>query len=226
MLDTTSYSYAEVVGSLLYLSVCTRPDIAQAVGAQARHVSKPTMRHWLALKGVLRYLAGTQDYGLVFTGSKSSLEVYCDADYAGDPDTRRSTTGYVFIMYGGVVSWSSRLQPSVALSTAEAEYMAAATATKEALWLRILLKDQECQDETVNIKCDNQGAIQLGKNPIASQRSKHIDVRYHFVREHVQSGDVIFKYCATQEMVADILTKPLPRAKFVFCREKMGVMKL
>ena len=80
--------------------------------------------------------------------------------------------------------------------------------------------------ETVNIKCDNQGAIQLGKNPIASQRSKHIDVRYHFVREHVQSGDVIFKYCATQEMVADILTKPLPRAKFVFCREKMGVMKL
>ena len=164
------YPYAEVVGSLLYLSVCTRPDIAQAVGALARHVGKPTMRHWLALKGVLRYLAGTQDYGLVFTGSKSSLEVYCDADYAGDPDTRRSTT--------------------------------------------------------VNIKCDNQGAIQLGKNPIASQRSKHIDVRYHFVREHVQSGDVIFKYCATQEMVADILTKPLPRAKFVFCREKMGVMKL
>ncbi len=128
-------------------------------------------------------------------------------------------------MFCGEMSWSSRLQPSVALSTAEAEYMAAAAATKEALWLRILLKDLECQDETVNIKCDNQGAIQLGKNPIASQRSKHIDVRYHFVREHVQSGDVIFKYCATQEMVADILTKPLPRAKFVFCHERMGVMK-
>ena len=139
------YPYAEVVGSLLYLSVCTRPDIAQAVGALARHVGKPTMRHWLALKGVLRYLAGTQDYGLVFTGSKSSLEVYCDVDYAGDPDTRRSTTGYVFIMYGGVVSWSSRLQPSVALSTAEAEHMAAAAATKEALWLRTLLKDLESQ---------------------------------------------------------------------------------
>ena len=130
-LDTNIYGYSQLVGSLMYLSVCTRPDIAQAVGALARYMANPTVSHWHAAKGVLRYVTGTADYGITFRSRSLSLEAYCDADYAGDIDTRRSTTGYVYILGGGAISWSSRLQPTVAASTTEAEYMAAAYSIKE-----------------------------------------------------------------------------------------------
>jgi hypothetical protein len=222
-LDPDVYPYAELVGGLLYLSTCTRPDIAQAVGALSRYMSKPTMEHWTAAKGVLRYVIGTANTSLTFSAAKPELEIYCDADYAGDIDTRRSTTGYVILMQGGAVSWSSRLQPTVAMSTTEAEYMAAAAVTKEALWLRTLLEDLGSPTKTMTIKCDNQGAIKLVKNPIASQRTKHIDVMHHFVREHVASGSIVFEYCDTQRMVADIFTKPLPAVKFMFCKSAMGL---
>ena len=120
----TAASYSQLVGSLLYLSVCTRPDIAQAVGALSKFMASPSTVHWQAANGVLRYLAGTTHYGLNFGGSNTGLEGYCDADYAGDLDTRRSTTGYVFILNGGALSQSSKRQPTVAVSTSEAEYMA------------------------------------------------------------------------------------------------------
>jgi hypothetical protein len=137
-LDTSKFPYSELVGSLLYLTVCTRPDISQSVGALSRFMSCPTVNHWHAAKSVLRYVAGTADCGINFGGTAPGLKAYCDADYAGDVDTRRSTTGYVFILNGGAISWSSRLQPTVAASTTEAEYMAAAYAAKEALWLNKL----------------------------------------------------------------------------------------
>jgi transposase InsO family protein len=223
VLDKTAFGYSELVGSLLYLAVCTRPDIAYAVGALARHMAKPTMEHWNAAKAVVRYLAGTVDYGICFGNSNNELMGYCDADYAGDLNTRRSTTGYTFILNGGVVSWSSRLQPTVAVSTAEAEYMAAAAAVKEALWLRTLLNDLDINAGTIPILCDNQGAIKLLKHPIASVRSKHIDVIYHFARERVARKEVTFDYCATDKMVADCMTKPLPEYKFISCRNNMGV---
>lgn len=224
-LDTSKYPYSELVGSFLYLSVCTRADIAQAVGALARFMAKPTMTHWTAAKGIVRYLAGTIDHGIIFTrGGKNLLIGYCDADYAGDIDTRRSTTGYVFVLNGGVVSWSSKLQVTVAASTTEAEYMAAASAVKEALWLRKLLTDmgKHKAGPTV-IKCDNQGALALLNNPIVTARSKHIDVLHHFARERVARNEVKFEYCRSDHMVADIMTKPLPEIKFRDCCQGMGL---
>ena len=228
-LDTGTHTYSQLIGSLLYISVCTRPDISQAVGALARHMAAPTTAHWLAAKNVLRYIAGTSTFGITFGSSSSgsnsgfSLEAFCDADYAGDIDTRRSTTAYVFLLGQGAVSWSSRLQPTVAASTTEAEYMAAAYAIKEGLWLRTLLNDLGLKIPTVTINADNQGAIKLLKNPVFSVRSKHIDVIHHFARERVARNDISFKYISTIKMVADALTKPLPSAKFNFCRTEMGV---
>jgi hypothetical protein len=222
-LDTAASPYSQLVGSLMYLSVTTRPDIAQAVGALARYMAAPTTAHWQAAKHVLRYLSGTTTYGITFGATNTGLEAYCDADYAGDQDTRRSTTGYLFTLNGGAISWSSRLQPTVAVSTTEAEYMAAAYAIKEALWLRTLLRDLSQDITTVTIKADSQSAIKLLKNPVFSMRSKHIDVIYHFARERVARKDVAFKYIPTNQMAADALTKPLSADKFKTCRAKMGI---
>ena len=224
-LDQAQYPYSQLVGSLLHLSNCTRPDIAHSVGVLAKYMSKPTTVHWGAALGVLRYLAGTTDHGVCFGGHKVDCELagYCDADYAGDLDTRRSTTGYVFVLNGGAISWSSRRQQTVAASTAEAEYMAAAAATKEALWLRKLLADLHFSVNTIVIRADNQGALQLLKNPITSMRSKHIDVLYHFARERVERKEVVFEYVKTELNIADVLTKALPKGKHAFCSDGMGV---
>jgi hypothetical protein len=222
-LDTAAFPYSTLVGSLMYLSICTRPDIAQAVGALARYMAKPTTVHWTAAKTVLRYLAGTANVGITFGGGTPDLLAYCDADYAGDIDTRRSTTAYVFILNGGAITWSSRLQPTVAASTTESEYMAAAAAIKESLWLRKLLKSLGEDPDPLTIRADSQSAIKLLKNPIVSNRSKHIDIAHHFARERVARNEVTFEYISTDAMVADALTKPVPLSKFIFCREAMGL---
>ncbi|KAJ9528398.1 hypothetical protein QJQ45_020321 [Haematococcus lacustris] len=221
-LDTTLHHYSALVGSLLYLTCCTRPDIAFAVGALARHMSAPTKQHWSAACSVLCYLKGTADQGLLF-GGVSGLQGYSDADYAGDKDTARSTTGYLFTLNGGAISWSSRLQPTVAMSTAEAEYMAASSAAKEALWLRKLMRDLQLDASCVHLGCDNQAAIQLLHNPMATSRAKHIDVHHHFVRERISRGEVAFHYCHTSSMLADILTKPLAAVQFNMGKQGCGV---
>ena len=222
-LDTSVNNYSQLIGSLMYLSISTRPDIAQAVGALARYMATPTDAHWQAAKGVLRYIASTPTYGITFGGNDHELEAYCDADSAGDIDTRRSTTGYVFLLNGGAISWSSRLQPTVAASTTEAEYMAADYSIKEGLWLRTLLRELGMKINTITICADSQSAIKLLKNPVFSMRSKHIDVIYHFARERVERKDVAFTYISTDKMVADILTKPLTTSKFNYCRSAMGM---
>jgi hypothetical protein len=223
--DAGARQYRELVGSLLYLSVCTRPDIAQAVGALSRYMAAPTTTHWQAARSVLAYLAGTVTAGITYTRSApSALIGYTDADYGGELDSRRSTTGYVFVLAGGAISWSSRLQTTVAVSTAEAEYMASAAATKEALWLRTLLTDMGYPiTGPITIYGDNQAAIKLLKHPIASARSKHIDIIYHFARERVASGEVEFSYISTNDMVADCMTKPVPRPKLLSCMTGMGM---
>jgi hypothetical protein len=222
--DKGRATYMEMVGSLLYLAVCTRPDINQAVGALARYMSKPTAAHLEAAKRVLRYVAGTSQMGIVFGGTKTAtLHGYCDSDFAGDPDTRRSTTGYLFLLNGGAISWSSRLQPTVAASTCEAEFMAAAAAVKEALWLRKLMPTLGTQVHTLRMFCDNQGTIKMLKNPIESARSKHIDIAHKFARERTCRGEISFQYVRTDQMTADVLTKPLPLTSFMSCRDRMGV---
>jgi hypothetical protein len=224
-LDKEAYPYSQLVGSLMYLSVCTRPDISYAVGALARYMSCPTTEHWQAAKGVVRYLAGTATCGITFGGTSTTEVVgYCDADYAGDVDTRRSTGGYVFIMNGAAITWQSKRQATIAASTTEAEYIAAASAVKESLWLRQLLTDLGVAQGAVSIHADNQSAIKLLRNPVSSMRSKHIDVAHHFARERVARQEVAFVFVATDEQIADIMTKALPKSKHVFCCHGMGLV--
>ncbi|KAJ9521111.1 hypothetical protein QJQ45_022881 [Haematococcus lacustris] len=230
-LDTTLHHYNALVGSLLYQTCCTRPDIAFAVGALARHMSAPTKQHWAATCSVLCYLKGTADQGLLF-GGVSGLQGFSDADYAGDKDTARSTTGYIFTLNGGAISWSSRLQPTVAMSTAEAEYMATSSAAKEALWLRKLMRDLQLDascvhlgsrsDKVGNTQGRTQGLI-CRSDPMGTSRAKHIDVHHHFVRERISRGEVAFHYCHTSSMLADILTKPLAAVQFNMGKQGCGV---
>ena len=223
-LDRDKFGYSELIGSLLYISVCTRPDIAQAVGALTRYMAHPTVTHWQAAKGVVRYLACTIDFGIMYgISGNTGLKAFTDSDFAGDPDTRRSTTGNIFTLHGGAISWSSRLQKTVAVSTTEAEYMASAAAVKEALWLRGLLADFNFKMDAIKIYGDNQAAIHLLKNANASARSKHIDVVHHFARERVMRNEVTFEYLPTHLMIADCMTKAVPESKFLFCRNGMGV---
>jgi transposase InsO family protein len=214
--------YMELVGSLLYLATCTRPDIAQAVGVLARFMSAPTDEHWHAARHVVRYLSGTVEHGIVY-GSSSSFEGYTDASFGNDPDTRRSTTATLFLLNGGALNWHSTLQRTVALSTTEAEYMAASAAVREALFLRNILRDLGVQVSPIPIMADNQGCIALMSAEAIKQRSKHIDIQYHFAREHVRDGTVVFKYVSTHYMHADSLTKVVPVHKFLACKTNMGM---
>jgi hypothetical protein len=181
------------------------------------------MAHWTAAKGVLRYLAGSASTGITYAGGKGELLGYSDADFAADTDTRKSTTGFVFILNGGAITWQSKRQPTVAASTTEAEYMAAAAAIKEALWLRKLLIDLGQDPGQINLRADNQSAIKLLRNPIISGRAKHIDVIHHFARERVLRKEVSVAYINTKEMLADVMTKALPAAQHIVCCKGMGV---
>lgn len=222
--------YRELVGALMYLAVCTRPDIAHATGLCARYTHKPTSGHLTAAKHILRYLKGTDKLGITYGGNKNQhLDFYglCDADYAGDVNTRRSTTGYIFLLNGGAVSWNSKLQPTVAISTVEAEYQSACSATREALWMRKLLPDLSINiSGPTLIKSDNQGSICLIKNAVQSPRTKHIAVIHHFTRECVLNEQVVFQYLPTSQMIADVFTKVLPPCKFLPCRLALGMKDL
>jgi hypothetical protein len=178
-------------------------------------------------------LAGSPGYSTIFGGHKRSWnrlrkggpipKGYVDVDYARELDTRRSTTGYVFISAGGAISWSSRLQVTMAVSTVEAECMGAARAVKEAICLKKLARDLGLEIGQICIKGDNQGALKLLKHSMSTQRSKHIDVMHHFARERVLRGEVRFEYCSTEHMAADFLTKAVSPAKFAKCRVMVGI---
>ena len=218
--------YQSAIGSLLYLSTRSRPDIAFAVGKAARYCSQPSNSHWSAVKRVLRYLKGTTCLGLLYRPDELNLTGYSDADWAGDTEDRKSTSGYVFMMSGSAVSWRSKKQSSVALSTAEAEYVALSCAAQEAMWLRQLfsnlLQDYKLSEPTT-IYEDNQSAICMAKNNQSHGRSKHVDIKYHFVREKVERQIIEILYCKSEEMTADILTKGVLNYQFKRLRAKLGM---
>ena len=217
-------TYQSMVGSLLYAAMATRPDIAQAVSAVSKFNADPNAAHLTAVKRILRYLKGTLNLVLKYERSESGALIgFSDADWAGDQDDRHSTTGNVFLLGGGAVSWLSKKQSTVALSSAEAEYVALSQAAQECTWLQRLLSDLGMDTTPTVIHEDNQGAIAIAKNPVDHSRTKHIDIRYHYIRECVQNGQIQLKYCPTDEMKADILTKPVPRQKCEYLRREIGL---
>jgi hypothetical protein len=213
-------AYQRAIGSLLHLAQCTRPDIALPVGALAAYASAPTQGHFEAVVEVVRYVGCTAERGIGFGGSARPVGFWCDANFAACQDTRRSTTGWVVVMYGGAVSWASKKQPTTAASTMDAEYQACGAAAREGLSLRKALKDMAflCADlslvGSIEIACDNKAALSLCKDRKEGQRVKHIDVIHHFARDRVATGELHFVYCKSEDNVSDCLTKALPRTLF------------
>lgn len=219
--------YRELVGSLVYLANSTRPDIAYASSELSRYCANPGSQHWKAAKRVIRYLKGTSDYKIVYEKSKQELYAYVDADWAGDLNDRRSCSGNVIMFANGPISWKSKKQKSVALSTMEAEYMALSEVVKELLYLKRLLEHMRMtiSEGPSIIFCDNQSAIQLTKNNVYHSRSKHIDIRYHFSREAYERDEISLKYERSESMAADVLTKALCKPKHDNCVKLMKIRK-
>jgi hypothetical protein len=220
--------YRECVGALQYLAVLTRPDIVYAVNQASRFLANPGKKHWEAVKRILRYLRGTVDDGLEYKRSASATLVdgYSDSDWAGDSDDRRSCSGHVFRVYGGIVSFRSKKQPTTALSSCEAELIALTMAMKEALWLRGLLVELGIHqsDQPMLIHEDNQGAMALANDAKFSDRTKHVDIKFFRVREEVSKNRIKVKYCHTSKMLADIFTKPLGKGVFRAIRDQIGML--
>jgi len=224
--EERSIPYRELIGALMYWSVCTRPDISYAVSYLSQFSNRYKREHWIAAKRVLRYLSGTQELGLTYKKTGKSILGFVDADWANCPNDRKSYTGYAFILGGCPISWESRKQRTVALSSTEAEYMALSEASKEGVYLRHFLSDLGFESLTqVCIKCDNNGARKLAENPVFHGRSKHIDVRHHFVREVLKNEELVIEYASTNEMAADILTKGVSKQKHMKCLELLGILK-
>ena len=215
--------YREAVGALNWAALATCPDIAFAVSTVARFSANPGMAHWTAVKRIFRYLAGTRDLWLTYGETHRTLIGYADADGSMTED-RRAITGYAFLIDRGAVSWSSKKQEIVSLSTTESEYITAMHGMKEALWLRNLLAEVfEPLADATTLFSDNQSAIALTRDHQYHARTKHIDMRYHFIRWVVENGAVHLVYCPTADMIADTLTKALPSPKVKHFAECLGL---
>lgn len=218
--------YASAVGSLMYAMLCTRPDIAYAVGIVSKFQSNPGEEHWTAVKHILKYLRRTKDYCLVYGGGSLKIKGYTDSDFQADPDDRKSTSGYVFTLNNGAFDWRSCKQKTTADSTTEAEYIAASKAAKEAVWIKKFIEELEIVPSiksAITLYCDNSGAIAQAKEPRAHQKTKHIMRKYHIVREIAKRGDVEISKIASAENMADPLTKPLPSKIFEKHITSMGL---
>ncbi|CAH9136547.1 unnamed protein product [Cuscuta epithymum] len=220
--------YRSVVGSLRYL-VNTRPDMAYSVGMVSRYMEVPTQNHMNAVKQILRYIKGTYDMGCVFKyGEEDNVLVgYCDSDLAGDVDDRKSTTRILFFLGGSPITWVSQKQKVVAPSSCEAEYMAATGGACQGIWLMKLLDSLRRKiKEKPLLKIDNKSAIALANNLVHHERSKHIDTKFHFIRECIEKGIIGIEHVRTEGQLADILTKPLGRQRFTELRTKIGIQHI
>lgn len=193
--------YASGVGIIMYGMVCSCPDLAYAISVVSRFMANPGPYLWEALKWTLRYLRGAQDVGLMFKRQEDithPLVGYVDADFAGNLDTRKSLSGYVFTLFGTAVSWKANLQSVVALSTTKAEFIAVTEAIKEATWMRGIISELGISQEQITVYCDNQSAIHLSKHQVYHERSKHIDVKLHFIRDTISKGEVKLEKISTR----------------------------
>jgi hypothetical protein len=222
------FPYLKVVGTLLYLVNCTIPDMAHAVGIPCRYHSHLGPKHVNAAKGLLRYLKGTMNMGISFKAPplKEGITGYCDAGYAGDFTSRKPTTGWIFLLNGGAISWSSKLQPTVAQSNTESEYYAASAAAKEALYLGKLQRDFGLPTPPTAILPNNQSSLTLIKNGASSSSTKHIDVLHHSVKNSYSAGDTTFSYTSTKCIAADYLTKAVPKPKVSQCLDQIGTASI
>ena len=215
--------YRSMIGILLYV-IASRPDVMQAIGQVARFQAAPKENHVIAVKMIFRYLKGTVDFGLWYPkGNDLTLIAYSDADWAGCVDDRKRTSGTAFFLGGCLVSWSSKKQSSVSLSTAEAEYIAAAACCTQILWMKQTLQDKHVTcNQPIPILCDNTSAINISKNTVMHSKTKHIPIKFHFLWEQVTEKNMKLEYIGTKEQVAEIFTKPPPRETFKYLREKLG----
>jgi histone deacetylase 1/2 len=221
--------YRSVVGALQYATI-THPEIAYSVNKVCQFMSHPLEAHWTAVKRILRYLKGTLDYGLQFNSlppsQLPSIKAFCDADWASDPDDRRSTSGAAVYYGPNLVSWWSKKQPAVARSSAEAEYRSLAHVTAEILWIQTLLHELQVPTTTPIVLCDNQSAVALAHNPILHARTKHMEIDLFFVREKVLAKQLQVLHIPGTDQWADLFTKPLSAAQFLNLRHKLNVAHL
>ncbi|KAL0281833.1 UNVERIFIED_CONTAM: Retrovirus-related Pol polyprotein from transposon TNT 1-94 [Sesamum angustifolium] len=209
--------------------MCTRPDLCFAVGMVSRYQSNPRPDHWIAVKRILRYLKGTSNLALCYHGGSLRLVRYTDVDGSADRDECKSTSGYAFLLGGAATTWCSKKQPCISLSTMEAEYVACTSAVQEAIWLRRFLKSLRIfanVDDAVVIYCDNTAAIAYAKDPKYHGRTKHIDTRYHFIRDSIVQGEVVLRHIPTNDMIANPFTKPLSRDAFHRHVSSMGLRRI
>lgn len=220
--------YRSIVGGLRYLTH-TRPDITFAVGVVSRFMEKPTVKHLQAVKSILRYVKGTLDFGLKYSRGKKDINLigYTDSDLGSDVNDRRSTGGMAFYVNENLITWASQKQRCVALSSCEAEFMAATKAACQGIWLRRLIGEITGQKvPPVALLVDNRSSLDLMKNPVFHGRSKHIDIRFHFIRECVEKGEITVSHVWSKDQKADIFTKPLGRLKFEDMRSLLGIEKV
>ena len=215
--------FRSMIGSLLYLTA-SRPDICFSVGVCARYQGNPKESHLAAVKRIIRYVNGTADYGIWFTKDTNiSLAGFSDADWAGNVDDRKSTSGGCFYLGNNMVSWYSKKQNSISLSTAEAEYIAAGSCCTQLIWMKQMLEDYGIFQDTLHVYCDNTSAINISKNPVQHSRTKHIDIRHHFIRELVENKTVVIEHVTTEKQLADIFTKALDSTRFVSLRKTLKI---
>ena len=216
--------YQTVIGSLLYLMLGTRPDIAYAVTKLSQHCTNPSQEHLDKALYICRYLAGTKDYSLIYDGdSEKGILAYTDSDWGSDPTSCKSQTGYFIKLANGIFSWNSHAQKTVALSSTEAEYMALSDCSRQVVWIKSLLAEMGIPLQALPICADNQGSIFIGSNPVQEHRSKHIDICYHYVRECIENGKVEISFIDGNDNPADMFTKNLGHIKFLCFRELLGL---